>query len=278
MPTTTPSALRFPASTDTPNVPRDIQNLAVDTEASLRRYAQYPFFGRPYILFGAGLTQPGGLNIVVAAGGAVINAWAFNFDASPSLPLTASATNHIWLVQTLDGNGRHAGHTWEVRTTQAVPANAVYVGEVVTGASGITLATPSYRGVIAPGAEIARNTTASSMGAGDHIPIAVVGDGVTPVRFSFDSYGMFNNTAGASTRVGTFQGSSFLGAVGGHGGLTIGMSHAAGAFTPCSHRGFLPPFVGRRVFNLNVGAPNGGTPTIYADNNIHAIHRAEWGI
>lgn len=32
---TTPGGLRYPASTDTPNVPRDIENLATDVEAEL---------------------------------------------------------------------------------------------------------------------------------------------------------------------------------------------------------------------------------------------------
>lgn len=32
---TTPGGLRYPASTDTPNVPRDIENLATDVESEL---------------------------------------------------------------------------------------------------------------------------------------------------------------------------------------------------------------------------------------------------
>ena len=47
MPTTTRAALRYPLLTDTPDVPRDMGNLAADADAAFAMYAQGTFASRP---------------------------------------------------------------------------------------------------------------------------------------------------------------------------------------------------------------------------------------
>lgn len=205
MPTTTPNALRYPASTDTPNVPRDLQYIAEDIEKVMA--AKLPWFGKPYIENGGAITATADtFNVSVSAGTAVINGWQFAFAASGTLTLPASSTNHIWLTQTLDGNGRHAGYTWTVNQTTAVPANSVYVGQVTTGDGALMFVDKidaSFRGVIAPGRPIKHGTfgTSSSAIAANSAgatagALTIVGDGVTPIQIGGETPSAYGSVAG----------------------------------------------------------------------------------
>mgnify|MGYP000970362004 CR=1 FL=1 len=184
MPTTIPSLLRYPSSTDTPNVPRDVQRLAEDTELGLAQYAAVPYFGKPYVFSGGSIGNPGGLFASITAGIAVINGWRFAFAAPANLALAASTTNHIWLKSTVV-SGRHTGHTWVVKQTTAVEADAVYVGEVVTGAAAQTTRTDSFRGILHPGRVLYRGVLSNDIasGTGDRLTLPFVSDGVTPLAF-----------------------------------------------------------------------------------------------
>lgn len=197
--TTTPNLLRYPVRADTPDVPRDVQRLAEDTELALSNYAGLPFFGKPYIASGGAMSNPGGLFVAVAAGVAMINGWRFPFLASGNLALVASTTNHIWLKQTYVG-GRHTGYTWVVKQTTALEADGVYVGQVVTGGAAITTFDASYRGIIAPGKIMSNlQLTAGASGIATGTVIAtkdMVGDGVTPLLAEFYT-NAFANSSGA---------------------------------------------------------------------------------
>jgi len=195
--TTTPNALPYPVRADTPDVPRDIQALAVGIEQLLPKYAQAPYFGKPYILSGGAITAGTGNSINISAGVAVINGWRFAFAAQTNLAMTASTTNHVWLQMTVDGSGNYTGVAWVVNITTALVTNGVYVGQVVEGASAPTTMDASFRGVIAPGGLIAKTTWGSeavsasqALGAAGWTAAiatqAAVLDGVTPYRLELE--------------------------------------------------------------------------------------------
>lgn len=270
---TTIRPMRYPEPGNTPNVPRDMEWLARDVEARL-----FPWFGKPYVQSGGALTNTG-MAFRASAGIAVINGQAFAFDTSPDFTAAApDIANRLWLTQTLDANGRHTGHTWSVRTDAVVPANSVLVADVWTAAGPtITGLYRTFRGVIMPGVEIARGVANSVMaGAGNFLPLEVVGDGHTPMHFQLSAYSMQAGSAGGTVQVATRNAlnTSYLGSdtPTGFGGITHGHSAQANYQMPCSHDGFVPPFVGRRLYQLNVNA--GGS--VYADANVRAIHRVEW--
>lgn len=259
MPTTTPNLLRFPASTDTPNVPRDEQRIAEDVELALVG-CKLPWFGKPYVESGAALTAPGGLLVAIAAGIACVNGWRFAFTTNAGLAVVASTTNHVWLTQTLDGNGRHSGFAWTVLQATAVPANSVYVGQVVTGAAGITTMDASFRGVIAPGGvrrsipDIATQITV----AGDALSFDIVGDGVSPLSLTGWTY-IAAQEAGREAKILVRDGAGGAGVVYGY----------AVSTSPASNNGYgvpilapLPAWVGKRTLYYHLSA-NVGLPALY---------------
>lgn len=279
MPTTLPNLLRYPASTDTPNVPRDTQRIVEDVELALVG-AKLPWFGKPYIESGAALTAPGGLFLAVAAGVACINGWRFAFTATTTVPLVASTTNHVWLTQTLDGNGRHSGFLWTVLQTTAVPANSVYVGQVVTGAAGITTNTASFRGVIAPGIQIARPTPVvanvthvSPAGASTVITMDLVGDGVSKVDVEAMASAITANVAATYMQL-FFYDATLLAQ------LAESSGHAPGAnyYLPIGRMGIqLPAWVGLKTVALKIfGTAN--TSSVIASAQAPATLEANWAI
>lgn len=119
------------------------------TEANIISVAGAPYRGVNYVKSGVVLTNGGGLNLNVATGVYVINGYVVTKDATESVLLAASATNHVFLQLTVDGSNNVNGTTWVTNTTGAAPAGqpAVKVGKAVTDATTITTITATPRGI-----------------------------------------------------------------------------------------------------------------------------------
>lgn len=248
-------------------------NLANDVDSKLPHPSALPYFGKNYIASGAALTNPSGLNVAVSAGVANINGVTFDFVTSGNLLMAASATNRIWLTATFDVNGFLTGYTWVVRNDTFVPANSVMVGEVVTAAAApTTMANVStYRGVIAPGVEIARGerTTNTVAGAAATAIIGtlnpIVMDGVTPVEIEAYAGSFVQSVGGA----GQYQ-EWFL-----HNDTSVakmatlsGNSHIANYALPLGKTGMrVPVQVGARTFSHRVFSSSGTTTLNAAVDN-----------
>lgn len=177
------------------------------TEANLKQLQALPYFDRPYVKSGATCTNGGGLNLNVAAGAYMIDGRWVNKDATESVLLTASQTCRVWLQLTKDGSGNVTGTTWNVQTGTAVPADAVLVAIVVTGASTITTITQSFRGIIAPGVVIAQtsrasgsNTSLSAAAYTDYMVTgSLVGDGIAPITADWEAIDSNDNSGAGRT-------------------------------------------------------------------------------
>lgn len=285
--TTTPNALRYPVRADTPDPPRDIQRLAEDTELALANYAGLPFFGKPYIKSGATIGNPGGLFASITAGIAMINGWRFSFAAPANLALAASTTNHIWLKQTKDGNGRHIGHTWVVKQTQAVEADGVYVGQVITGASVQSSRNDSFRGIIATGTVNAKNVMTTNplspvaLGAGAWsaalLPLPVMGDGVSKQNLEVYLPRASTNQS-HPVDLAIFDG-AINGSTSGATGIVIRQTSTidpAGAYDAFRMDVEIDPFVGLKTFNVAIAGSLASTFAVEGSVQWINKHRAIW--
>lgn len=175
------------------------------TEANLKTIQAMPYFDKPYVKSGAVCTNGGGLNLNVATGHYCIDGrWVYK-DASEVVALTASSTNRVWLQLTKDGSGNVTGTTWNVQTGTTVPADAVMVAIVVTGASTITTISQTFRGIIQPGTRIATATVnaanSGNIAGVDIANIPLVGDGITNLRIVGKAYVGATNASTSSTVV-----------------------------------------------------------------------------
>lgn len=272
--TTAPNLLPYPVRADSPDVPRDIQALAVAIEQLNAKYAACPYYGKPYVLSGGAITAGTGNAVNIALGVAMINGWRFPFAAATNLAMTPSTTNHVWLQMTVDGSGNYTGYQWVVNTTTAVPANAVYVGQVVEGASAPTTMTASFRGIIAPGGLIVRATANGLLGsAGDKMTISPVGDGVTPMRVDFTTPSV--STSGATGTLVYTKIWDGAGATGTQYGLTEANAPGPSYTIPWQMTARIPAFPGSKTLYCNL--QNGsGTPQIDAYTGNPAIFEARW--
>lgn len=264
---TTKNKLYTPAGSDSLNLAADLATLTGDLDKRIP-HSGIPFAGKNYIYSGGTLTNPSGHNVAVAAGVAMINGQTIDFTASGSLLMSASTSNYIFLVGTLDGNGFVTGYTWQVNTTGAVPSNGVLVAQVVEGASAPTSMLPTYRGIIMPGAQLAvatRTTDVSSAIAASGVVDAglyldIVGDGVT--TYNFDSWGSaFYGTTltDADLRIMSNAGPTYAGAARWR-NLAAGSAHQM--LWP---KGQVQPFVGLRQFKLDAFAFQAGNVVFYAN-------------
>lgn len=98
--------------------------------------------GQNFII--SGMTLPGSdadLVIPVAAGEAWIDNHHVTLHDALNATCTANQTNHIFLKLTKDGGGNVDGLQLEVNLTGTPPADSVYIGTAVAGASSISSTT-----------------------------------------------------------------------------------------------------------------------------------------
>lgn len=269
MATTSKLKLRYPVAGDPANaLATYFANLANDVDNKLAHRA-LPYFGKPYVESGGALSNGGGLNAAVAAGVACINGITFDFAPSGNILMTASTTNHLWLTASFDGNGFLTGYVFAKRTDTVVPANSVYLGQVIAAGASLTSVVASFRGVIAPGKEIAfasRTTDVSSAVAGGGVlsaglTIDVMGDGVTDIDFEAWGYTFYLvTTTEVDLRIlSNTGGTTYVGAA-----RNRAIVSGAGQQTSWP-KGRLPAFVGLKSFILDAYAFQAGTLTFYSN-------------
>lgn len=235
------------------------------TEANLKALQEMPYLDRPYVKSGAVLSNGGGLNLNVGTGHYMIDGrWVYK-DATESVLLTASSTNRVWLQLVKDGSGNVTGTQWVVQTSASVPADAVLVGEVVTGAGTITTIYTSFRGIITPGTLLGTGsavTTATQTPGASTRGTAIstfdfVGDGYTPLdlRAVIGSAWIATGSGGGGYIISDGSGSGIPTAAGGTGvgvlGATFQSLAVAGERNPIAMEApTYPAFVGRKTFGL----------------------------
>lgn len=277
--TTDKHKLRYPVNTDHAKLFEWLEQLAKDVDNRVAHRA-LPYHGKPYVESGGAVTKPGGLNVAIGAGVAMINGYSFAFAASGNLTLAASSSTRVWLTQTLDAAGFHVGHSWTLRTDATTPANSVLVAVVDSDATTATTALASFRGVIAPGKEIiAATATASSTGVGNKLTLPnVVGDGHTRMKFeAFALYMTVTDTTGV-VQMRIQDSGGYLGgsAAGNAGGAIDGTVTAAGVRIPVAINGIRIQYAGYRTFTMNLTGPT--NCHVFADTNVPMYMRAIWDI
>lgn len=94
---------------------------------------------RPWIVSGLVLSAGTGLNVAISAGVAWIDGYYVEWDASAEEAVTGSATNHVWIELTRDGNDNVTAVDFVVNTTGVAPTgDNVKLGTATTDGSGVT--------------------------------------------------------------------------------------------------------------------------------------------
>lgn len=115
--------------------PEDGTLAAADDAARSARYAS----SRNWIISGMSLSAGTGLNVAVSAGSAWIAGYYIEWDAASEQALTGSATNHVWIALSRDGNDNVTGVAFVVNTTGTPPSGPnVKLGTATTDGSSVT--------------------------------------------------------------------------------------------------------------------------------------------
>ncbi|HEY3363964.1 MAG TPA: hypothetical protein VGK74_02775 [Symbiobacteriaceae bacterium] len=147
------------------------------------------------------------LTIAVPLGQAMLQGYWVTIDASTNVVCTASNTNYIYLVLTLDGSSHVTTAGFTANTTGTPPANSLLIGTAVAGASSVT-STVDKRlvGFTLP----VMNTNATPPSPGNYVPVTVYNTNVPEHRWAQDSNGALflqvnTNAAGVPNWVNVLQ-------------------------------------------------------------------------